>query len=303
MKTQQIDATFAVRYILNKKYDFSDLFNQYVNVVYVKYNLDNNAKPSIKVIKDKEFKELSKLKDALTNLPKVAPKKGVYQGDLMYSGNDAQKNKDGSVSFTPNTITYTAHGDTAKKIAKSKLGVVVHTQYNDKGKAEPLSRDNEKSFGQHPDVHWHSANYDASKATYEQAAQNNFIKSMSAAKKIHDTHGDEMYNAIEPHGGEAGHLSTYINQTVRDGSKPTAKGLQQHIANKYQKAIEKLKTEIQEFMRDYDVLIDNNGNVIATWKNTAPKSLFDLKRFKDEAKDLYLKYTNVAKQSRVFLIK
>ena len=41
---------------LNKKYDFSDLFNQYVNVVYVKYNLDNNAKPSIKVIKDKEFK-------------------------------------------------------------------------------------------------------------------------------------------------------------------------------------------------------------------------------------------------------
>ena len=73
--------------------------------------------------------------------------------------------------------------------------------------------------------------------------------------------------------------------------------------NKIQFVIEKLKVEIQEFMRDYDVLIDNNGNIIATWKNTAPKSLFDLKRFKDEAKDLYLKYTNVAKQSRVFLIK
>jgi len=28
--------------------------------------------------------------------------------------------------------------------------------------------------------------------------------------------------------------------------------------------IEKLKTDIQEFMRDYDVLIDNNGNVIST---------------------------------------
>ena len=73
--------------------------------------------------------------------------------------------------------------------------------------------------------------------------------------------------------------------------------------NKIQSVIEKLKTDIQEFMRDYDVLIDNNGNVIATWKNTAPRSLFDLKRFKDEAKDLYLKYTSVAKQSRVFLIK
>lgn len=70
-----------------------------------------------------------------------------------------------------------------------------------------------------------------------------------------------------------------------------------------QKTIEKLKVEIQEFMKDYDILIDNNGNVIATWKNTAPRSLFDLKRFKEEAKEMYLKYVNYSKQSRVFLIK
>ena len=68
-------------------------------------------------------------------------------------------------------------------------------------------------------------------------------------------------------------------------------------------SIEKLKTEIQEFMRDYDVLIDNQGNVIATWKNTAPRLFFDQKRFKEEAKDLYLKYSSYAKQSRMFLIK
>jgi putative phage-type endonuclease len=67
--------------------------------------------------------------------------------------------------------------------------------------------------------------------------------------------------------------------------------------------IEKLKTDIQEFMRDYDVLIDNQGNVIATWKNTDPKSFFDVKKFKDEAKELYLKYISHAKQSRMFLIK
>jgi len=73
--------------------------------------------------------------------------------------------------------------------------------------------------------------------------------------------------------------------------------------NRIADTIEKLKTDIQEFMRDYDVLIDNQGNVIATWKNTAPRSCFDLKRFKEEAKEMYLKYANVAKQSRVFLIK
>jgi gas vesicle protein len=79
----------------------------------------------------------------------------------------------------------------------------------------------------------------------------------------------------------------------------TAKEEESRIAD----TIEKLKTDIQEFMRDYDVLIDNHGNVIATWKNTAPRSCFDLKKFKEEAKEMYLKYANVAKQSRVFLIK
>ena len=73
--------------------------------------------------------------------------------------------------------------------------------------------------------------------------------------------------------------------------------------SRIQTNIEKLKVEIQEFMRDYDVLIDINGNVIATWKNTAPKSFFDVKKFKDEAKELYLKYISHVKQSRMFLIK
>ena len=70
-----------------------------------------------------------------------------------------------------------------------------------------------------------------------------------------------------------------------------------------QKTIERLKVEIQEFMRNYDVLIDDNGNVRATWKNTAPRSFFDLKKFKEEAKEMYLKYASYSKQSRVFLIK
>jgi len=70
-----------------------------------------------------------------------------------------------------------------------------------------------------------------------------------------------------------------------------------------QSTIEKLKTDIQEFMRDYDVLIDGQGNVIATWKNTAPKSLVDVKKFKEKYREIYEKCINYGKQSRMFLIK
>jgi putative phage-type endonuclease len=73
--------------------------------------------------------------------------------------------------------------------------------------------------------------------------------------------------------------------------------------SKIQDAIEKLKVEIQEFMRDYDVLIDNQGNVIATWKNTAPRSLVNVNKLKEMFKDAYEQCLNTGKQTRMFLIK
>ena len=72
---------------------------------------------------------VDKLHDALNYLPKVTPKTGVYQGDMMFSGNDKQETKRG-VSFTPNTITYTAKGNLADKIKRAKMGVIVHQQYH-----------------------------------------------------------------------------------------------------------------------------------------------------------------------------
>jgi len=73
--------------------------------------------------------------------------------------------------------------------------------------------------------------------------------------------------------------------------------------NRIADTIEKLKTDIQEFMRDYDVLIDNQGNVIATWKNTAPKSLIDVKTFKEKYREIYEKCIKYGQQSRMFLVK
>jgi hypothetical protein len=78
------------------------------------------------------------LKHALKHLPKVTPKTGVYQGDLMHHAETKHLHegvileaKDSKVSFTPNTITYTAHGPEAAKIKRSKVGIVVHHKYSD----------------------------------------------------------------------------------------------------------------------------------------------------------------------------
>lgn len=190
---------------------------------------------------------VTKLKAALTHLPKVAPKSGVYQGDIMHSEGDVKHDKKaGTATFTPNTITYKASGEQAKKIAKSKLGVVIHTKYQGKDFNSMRAHHDvgHSEFGNHPDVYHHDASHDTSKVSYPAAAQAKFQKHMAAAKDIHDTHGTKMYNAVHPeHKGDAGHLASYINSTVRTDSVPTAKGFQQHVASQYEKKAAKLKSE------------------------------------------------------------
>ena len=199
---------------------------------------------------DKNHGHAPGLAHALKHLPKVTPKSGVYQGDLMHHADnkmlkeehlfEAAKNK---VSFTPNTITYTAHGKEADKAKRSKVGVVVHSKYSADMKHATPHVDHE-NFKQHPDVHHHGAEHDTSKVKHSPENEHGFQKHMTAAKEIHDTHGHKMYDAVHPaHSGETGHLSTYINKTVRHDEVPSVKGFKEHLHSEHEKKAAKVKTE------------------------------------------------------------
>jgi hypothetical protein len=198
------------------------------------------------------------LKHALRHLPKVTPPHGVYQGDLMHHADSKSINesvvsyeqliyeaKAGSkVSFTPNTITYTPKSkDEADKIKRSKVGVVVHHKYSDDMKTASPHVDHE-NFKQHPDVHHHGAEHDTGKVKHSAENEKKFQSHMAAAKEIHDTHGHKMYDAIHPkHSGESGHLSTYINKTVRTDEVPSVKGFKEHLKAVHDKMASKVTTE------------------------------------------------------------
>ena len=199
---------------------------------------------------------VEKLKAGLKHLPKIAPEKGVFQGDVMFTKPDLKKEGD-KTSFTPNTITYTASGDKAKAINKSEIGVVTHTKY--KGTTLSNMRASgdvsESDFGHHPDVYHHTASYDASGAKYSEQSQQKVLSELSKAKDIHERHGDKMYSAIHPeHSGESGHLATYINQTVRTGETPSTEGFSAHVSSQLKKKFDKIKTPAkkQEILNDAD---------------------------------------------------
>jgi hypothetical protein len=154
--------------------------------------------------------------------------------------------KSSKVSFTPNTITYTAHGPEAEKIKKSKVGVVVHQQYHgsDIDKMHASAHPDMSKFKEHPDVHLHGAEHDTSKVKHSEQNEKTFQKHMTAAKEIHDTHGHKMYDAVHPkHSGETGHLSTYINHTVRHDEVPSVEGFKKHLKSQHDKMASKVKTE------------------------------------------------------------
>lgn len=233
---------------------------------------------------------VEKLKAGLEHLPKIAPKKGVYQGDVMYTHNDLHKEGD-KTSFTPNTITYTASGDKAKAINKSKMGVVTHTKYEGTNLSNMRATGNvsESEFGHSPDMFHHTASYDAAGAKYSEQSQQKVLGELSKAKQIHEKSGDKMYKAIHPeHSGESGHLATYINQTVRTGETPSTEGFSAHVSSQLKKKFDKIKTpatkqkiideagsqlkHIEKNKEHYDNLLKMHGH-LANAKNELVNSL------------------------------
>jgi len=189
----------------------------------------------------------NKLTQALKHLPKITPKKGVYQGDMMFSHEDLKHGKKGEVSFNPNPsgLTYTAKGREAEKIKKAKIGVVTHIVYHGKDPKSLTAHHavDHENFKSNDDVYSIDPRHDTSKVHYSKHDQAEFGKHIAAAKEIQKKAGPQMYEMTAHHQGAGGHLEQYINHTVRTGDKPDHVGFSKFLEKKANDKIEKLKTD------------------------------------------------------------
>jgi hypothetical protein len=186
---------------------------------------------------------VAKLKAALQHLPKVTPKKGVFQGDIMHTPDDVHES-DGRVHFTPNTITYSAARASAQGQAalNSKIGVAVHTKYNGNNLEDMQAEHGAdvSEFGLHRDVHLISTAHRLDNITYTPQQRERFIRAMSAAAAANKKTKPETYEAIKGHEVP---LKTYINHTVRTGTRPNVEGFMNHYIKSQQKKVDSVKTE------------------------------------------------------------
>ena len=189
---------------------------------------------------------VQKLKAALEHLPKVTPKNGIYQGDVMHTPGDVQS--DGKkYSFTPNTITYDTpvNSPEGKKLRDSKIGVAVHTGYEDDGSGTlagmtPKFMPNLGKFAKHPDVHVISTEMKPEPEHYTNDQKVAFQKHMDAAHQAYSKIPPEAHDTIGRHGED---VMAYINHEVRQNGTPNHSGLKKFVQDRAEKEIGKLKTQ------------------------------------------------------------
>jgi hypothetical protein len=188
---------------------------------------------------------VSKLKAALAHLPKIMPHEGgVYQGDMMYDKGDVYQEGDHH-KFTPNTITYGAHKDSAmgKRIANSKMGIAIHTKYTGSNLEDMKAGFNvdHSKFIQHPDVNSINPEINSTAGTnYGEKEEAEYNDHREAAKRSYLGMSSDTVSKLANHND---HIKPYINSTVRAGTTPSGKGYAEWLKSKQRAEVDKAKSE------------------------------------------------------------
>ena len=195
----------------------------------------------------------TKLKDALKYLPALGIK-GVIQGDFLFGAGDVSKTKiDGEqyVTFHPNTIVYAVPVAQAQEILRAKIGIVWHTTYTGSS-FETMKASygvDVSKFKKTSSVWSQDAMLrDLSNATMSAKETEEVNEYLSKAGKLFNQIAGSTLRELEGNLDLARTIETYNNTFVRKGevignSKAHVNGLIRYIQDKYQKEIDKRKTE------------------------------------------------------------
>ena len=183
---------------------------------------------------------------------------GIYQGDLMYTQDDLKTetiDDQEMIVFHPNTIAYAVPKETdlAKRILKSKLGIVFHTTYSGNNFAELKA-----SFGKNiVNKFKTTSNVWAIDATLDNETDSftlddgEYIAIELLLKEIGQQFqklDSKLVSQISSHPELSSLVLIYINSIVRKNNKDIspiqmANGFHDFIHSRYQKEIDARKTE------------------------------------------------------------
>ena len=197
----------------------------------------------------------AKLTIAFQELSKLGIKKGVYQGDIMFTKKDLKNETiDGVkyVTFHPNTIVYAIPVEAAKEIKAAKIGVVWHTYYQG-ATFEKMSASfgvSVAAFKKVRSVWQKSANFPdiSGLATLSKKETDEITKHISNAGKLFQKIASSTLNDVATNPDINLFINTFRNTKVRAQSEISntsshVEELIKWIHDRYDNEIEKLKSQ------------------------------------------------------------
>lgn len=186
--------------------------------------------------------------DLLDHGPKILPpdmKEGeIYKGDMLFGGDRMPESRDGHISFMPNMLRYKypKGSNEADRAQRAKIGIALHTFYDRKGRASPITDEQRNKLQSHPDVFNMDPRVKPDPANYTPHEQQEYNTHMENARREYQKLDPGAYDAMGHHNMD---MRTYANDVVRRGTgEPlTTEGYINHLTQRHAKDIEKYKTQ------------------------------------------------------------
>lgn len=169
----------------------------------------------------------------------------MYKGDFLFGGEGKPLQEEGEhLSAQPNLLKYKWAKDSpeAQRAANSKVGVAIHTFFNKKGEAQPISEKQRAKFVDHPDVFNYDPTVSINPQNYTPEEQRAFEGHMENARKSYSRIKPEVYDRLAGHGDS---MTAFINSRVRNGQEGSGKVEEylDFLNNKAKKDIDSVKTQ------------------------------------------------------------
>ncbi len=147
----------------------------------------------------------------------------MYKGDFLFGGEGKPLQDEGDhLSAQPNLLKYKWAKDSpeAQRAANSKVGMAIHTFFNKKGEAQPISEKQRAKFVDHPDVFNYDPTVNINPQNYTPEEQRAFEGHMENARKSYSRIKPEVYDRLAGHGDS---MTAFINSRVRNGQEGSGK--------------------------------------------------------------------------------
>jgi hypothetical protein len=250
-----------------------------------------------------------KLIIAFDNL-KLLGIKGVVQGDIMFTQEDLKSEtieREEYITFHPNTIVYAVPKDEASALLNANIGVVFHTAYDGKSFEEMRASYgvDVEAFKKTTKVWAVSAGVAdiSGRATLTSSETKQVTKVLSDAGKIFQSIGRGVFTAISSDKELNVIINTYNNTFIRraermGSGRDHVRGLLKYIHDKYQKDIDKLKTD-----KSKDAKAQKRQEVLNMLDSHAAdlEKIFELQKLIVAAKEIIINKLNQINNTKTFV--